>query len=113
MEFYNTYVIKKYVYTVGENLTQKARGQCFHDINCLDEYQKECITPIYEQTVKYNNALSGEGTRNFSCMHYDTCLDGVIVRLEEKRKLKKRYKKTKREWETWHCPKDCNDFEEY
>jgi hypothetical protein len=82
----------------------------FHDISCLDKYRKECITPIYEQTVKYN-ALSGEGRRNFSCIHYDTCLDGIIVRLEKEGKLKNNYQKVLKEWKTWHCPKDCNDFE--
>ena len=83
----------------------------FHDIRCLDEYRKEHITPIYEQTVKCN-ALSGRGTRNFSCIHYDTCLDGVIVRLEKEAKSKNNYQKAWRKWKTWHCPKDCHDFNE-
>ena len=84
----------------------------FHDISCLDKYRKEHILPIYEQKVKYNHALSGEGTRNFNCIHYDTCLDGVIVRLEKEARSKNNYQKALRKWKTWHCPKDCDDFEE-
>ncbi len=85
----------------------------FHDSSCLYKYRKECITPIYKQKVKYNHALSGGGTRNFSCIHYDMCLDGVIVRLEKERRLKNNYKKAMRKWEAWHCPQDCHDFKPY
>ena len=110
---YNTCVMKKICLYCRKEFEAESERAIFHDSSCFYKYRKECITPVYEQKVKYNNALSGGGTRNFSCIHYDTCLDGVIVRLEKKRRLKNNYKKTMREWETWHCPRDCNDFEEY
>ena len=110
--FYNTSVMKKICLYCRREFEAESEKVVFHDISCLDKYRKEHILPIYEQKVKYNHALSGEGTRNFNCIHYDTCLDGVIVRLEKEGKLKNNYQKALKKWKTWHCPQDCNDFNE-
>ena len=91
----------------GREFEAESEGVLFHNIRCFYKYRNERIIPIYKRIVKYN-ALLGEGARSFNCIHYDMCLDGVILRIESARRSKQGNQKA---WETWHCPIDCIDFE--
>ena len=66
----------------------------FHDLTCFSKYHQEQLPSIYEQTAVKYNALSGGGPKKFCCLHYDTCLDGVIVRIEKEGRVKNNYHKT-------------------